>query len=267
MKKITILLLLSTVLFSTLSLGCGKEKSQVSITDTEIIEDTVSIDKTESIVFEHNNESKVEPPKENISQIEEPQPGPAPTQEDKNEETTEEPEPTEENIKILNIDNEVNEYGPILDSILLAMYEGKTEYSTNPEFIWTGLYYFVVNYADKYDYLKLRDDYSVEVTKETVKELINKIYGVNDIPEISKDLGMIQKEEDKYLFMPSDRSLTSSYIEEYKPTDKNLKIVMELYSDEENSKLTTCEFILVKNKFNTNTIYDYYYNIQSAQLK
>ena len=265
MKKITILLLLSTVLFSTLSLGCGKEKSQVSITDTEIIGDTVSIDKTESIVFEHNNESKVEPPKENISQIEEPQPGPAPTQpEDKNKETTEE---TEESIKILNIDNEVNEYGPILDSILLAMYEGKTEYSTNPDFIWTGLYYFVVNYADKYDYLKLRDDYSVEVTKETVKELINKIYGVNDIPEISKDLGMIQKEEDKYLFMPSDRSLTSSYIEEYKPTDKNLKIVMELYSDEENSKLTTCEFILVKNNFSTNTIYDYYYNIQSAQLK
>lgn len=265
MKKITILLLLSTVLLSTLSLGCGKEKSQVSITDTEIIEDTVSIDKTESIVFEHNNESNAEPPKENISQIEEPQPGPAPTQsEDKNEETTEK---TEENIKILNIDNEVNEYGPILDSILLAMYEGKTEYSTNPDFIWTGLYYFVVNYADKYDYLKLRDDYSVEVKKETVKELINKIYGVDDVPEIPKDLGMIQKEEDKYLFMPSDRSLTSSYIEEYKPTDKNLKIVMELYSDEENSKLTTCEFVLVKNKFSANTIYDYYYNIQSAQLK
>lgn len=263
MKKITILLL-STVLLSTLSLGCGKEKSQVSITDTEIIEDTVSIDKTESIVFEHNNESNAEPQKENISKIEEPQPGPAPTQENKNEKTTEE---TEENIKILNVDNEVNEYGPILDSILLAMYEGKTEYSTNPDFIWTGLYYFVVNYADKYDYLKLRDDYSVEVTKETVKELINKIYGVKDVPEISKDLGMIQKEEDKYLFMPSDRSLTSSYIEEYKPTDKNLKIVMELYSDEENSKLTTCEFVLVKNKFSANTIYDYYYNIQSAQLK
>ena len=65
MKKITILLL-STVLLSTLSLGCGKEKSQVSITDTEIIEDTVSIDKTESIVFEHNNASNAEPQKENM---------------------------------------------------------------------------------------------------------------------------------------------------------------------------------------------------------
>ena len=77
---------------------------------------------------------------------------------------------------------------------------------------------------------------------------------------------MIQDEENKYLFMPSDRSLTYSYIKEYKPIEKELKITMELYSEENNAMLAACEFILEKNNSTSNITYDYYYNIKSIEI-
>lgn len=205
LKRKLILFMCSLLVILNLC-SCGKKDTQSNKPQDVVNGSAITIENQQETLNE-NNQNKKE-----INNLDEP--------------SKEELEKDKENINIIL---------PLLDTTTMCMKENNYEFNTkSKEFIWNELFYFVSNYNQNYDEMKIEDNYCK--VNETILTKIVKSFGLSELPKYTKELSFINKNNNTYEFMLGDRGNSKLELVSFsKNKDNTFDVEVNLILSDDNS--------------------------------
>lgn len=140
----------------------------------------------------------------------------------------------------------VNEMLPLMDSMLMCMYEGNYEFdTTNSDFVWNTMLYYIGNYLMDSDEVTISDDYgSAIISKGNINKYI-KGYVLDVVPKFVKtdNTPLITENKDSFTFGLGDRGLSELKLVGFsRNQDDSLDVEVQLVGMDDGSEICTGKF-------------------------
>lgn len=140
----------------------------------------------------------------------------------------------------------INQMMPLIDSIMLCMFENNYEFdTTNSNFVWSVMVYYVGNYLSVSSETVFSEDYTSVILSKTDTSEYMKGYILNSIPKFNEngENSLITENENYYIFALGDRGLSKSKLVGFsKNTDDSFDVDIQLITLDDESEICTATF-------------------------
>ncbi|MDD3395066.1 MAG: hypothetical protein EOM28_10930 [Clostridia bacterium] len=139
-----------------------------------------------------------------------------------------------------------------IDALLRCMLENNTAYdSTDPEFFWSALYYFLGENSTENPLVTITEDDRIKVPRKVAQEYAIALFANYDdllpLPEALSASITYDEDWDAYLLTQGDRGLAETVLSDYKEADNSYTVTAKLISTMED-KDVLCESTITMQK-------------------